>query len=200
MNLKYKIDSVTIKDYLEGELYSEIKHEYIDGEVYAMAGASTNHNRIVANLSRELGNLLRHTPCEPFASDMKVQVAEDFYYPDVLVVCNHQGNDYGVTDAPILIVEVLSKATRKIDQTLKRQAYQSLASLQEYIVIEQDFVDVEICRRNNHWQSEHYFIGDELHLETIDCRIPVEMIYERVENEDVLNYLQQQAGAMQNEK
>ena len=199
MNLKYKIDSVTIKDYLEGELHSKIKHEYIDGQVYAMAGASTNHNRIVANLSRELGNHLRHTACEPFASDMKVQVAEDFYYPDVLVVCNHQGNDFGVTDAPILIVEVLSKATRKIDQTLKRHAYQSLASLQEYVVIEQDFVDVEICRRKNHWQSEHYFIGDELHLETVDCRIPVEMIYERVENEDVLNYLQQQASAMQNE-
>ena len=112
MNLKYKIDSVTIQDYLEGELHSEIKHEYIDGQVYAMAGASTNHNRIVANLSRELGSHLRHTSCEPFASDMKVQVAEDFYYPDVLVVCNHQGNDYGVTDAPIL---------RNVSMTLRHQ-------------------------------------------------------------------------------
>ncbi len=199
MNLKYKIYSVTTQEYLEGELHSEIKHEYIDGQVYAMAGASTNHNRIVANILSALHAKLRKTPYEPFASDMKVQVSEDFYYPDVLVVCNHQGNDYGVTDAPILIVEVLSKATRKIDQTLKRQAYQSLASLQEYVVIEQDFVDVEICRRKNHWQSEHYFMSDELHLETIDCRIPVEMIYERVENEDVLDYLQQQACAMQNE-
>ncbi|GAB4268387.1 MAG: Uma2 family endonuclease [Methylomicrobium sp.] len=198
MNLKYKIDSVSIHDYLEGELHSEIKHEYIDGQVYAMAGASTNHNRMVANLSRELGNHLRHTPCEPFAADMKVQVAEDFYYPDVLVVCDHQGNDYGVTDAPILIVEVLSKATRKIDQTLKRKAYQSLASLQEYIVIEQDIVDVEICRRNKHWQSEYYFMGDELYLESIDYRLAVETIYERVENEDVLNYLQQQADMAQN--
>lgn len=200
MSLKYKVDSVTIQDYLEGELHGEIKHEYINGQVYAMAGASSNHNRLVANLSRQLGNHLRHTPCEPFASDMKVQVNDDFYYPDVLVVCNHKGNDFGVTDAPILIVEVLSKATRKIDQTLKRKAYQNLASLQEYIVIEQDCVDVEVCRRKNHWQSQHYFMGDQLHIEQIDCRIPVEMIYERVENEDVLNYLQQQVSAMQNEK
>ena len=199
MNLKYKIDSVTIQDYLEGELHSKIKQEYIDGQVYAMAGASTNHNRIVANILSALHAKLRKTPCEPLASNMKVQVSDDFYYPDVLVVCNHQGNDFGVTDAPILIVEVLSKATRKIDKTQKRQAYQSLASLQECVVIEQDFVDVKICRRKNHWQSEHYFIGDELHLETIDCRIPVEMIYERVENEDVLNYLQQQASSTQNE-
>lgn len=197
MNVKYKIDSLSIQDYLEGELHSEIKHEYVDGQVYAMAGASTNHNRIVANLNRELGNHLRHTACEPFSSDMKVRVVDDYYYPDVLVVCDHQNNDYGVTDTPIIIVEVLSKATRKIDQTLKRHAYLRLESLQEYVVIEQDFVDVEILRRENHWQSEHYFMGDELYLESIDLHLPVEIIYERVENEDVLNYLQQQDKSLE---
>ncbi|WP_341328128.1 Uma2 family endonuclease [Methylotuvimicrobium sp. KM2] len=198
MNLEYKIDSLSIQDYLEGELHSKIKHEYIDGQVYAMAGASTNHNRIVANMLSALHTQLTKTPCEPFASDMKVQVADDFYYPDVLVVCDHHSNDYGVTDTPIIIVEVLSKATRKIDQTLKRQAYQSLESLQEYIVIEQDFVDVDISRRKNHWQSEHYFMGDELYLESIDLQVSVEAIYERVENGDVINYLTQQANEKTN--
>jgi Uma2 family endonuclease len=188
VNVKYKIDHLTIEDYLEGELHSEFRHEYIDGQVYAMAGASSNHNRIVANLSRELGNHLRHSSCEPFASDMKVQIESHFYYPDVLVVCDHQSNDYGVTDSPLIIVEVLSKATRKIDHTLKRKAYQRLSSLQEYVLIEQDFVDVEICRRANHWQSEHYFLGDSVYFQSLDLTLPVTTLYERVDNEDVLKY------------
>jgi Uma2 family endonuclease len=139
---------------------------------------------------RILGNHLRQTPCEAFASDMKLQVSSDYFYPDALVDSDHKSNEYGVTDTPLIIVEVLSKATRKIDHTLKRQAYQSLNSLQEYVVIEQDVVDIEVCRLNRHWQSEHYFLGDEVYFESIDLHLPVASIYERVENEDVLNYLQ----------
>lgn len=190
MSLKYKLKHLPIQDYLEGELLSSVRHEYIDGEVYAMTGASSSHNRIVSNLGRELGNHLRQTPCEPFTSDMKVQVNSDYFYPDVLVACHHKSNVYGVTDSPLLIVEVLSKATRKIDHTIKRQVYQGLDSLQEYVVIEQDVVDIEICRRNRHWQPEHYFLGDEAVFESINLRLPVATIYERVENEDMLNYLQ----------
>jgi Uma2 family endonuclease len=190
MNLKYKVEFLPVQDYLEGELLSPVKHEYIEGQVYAMAGASTSHNRIVTNMVSEFRSGLRNTSCEPFASDMKVQVSSGYFYPDVLVVCQHKSNEYGVIDSPLIIVEVLSKATRKIDHTLKRQAYQGLDSLQEYVVIEQDVVDIEICRRNRHWQSEHYFLGDDVYFEFIDLRLPVATIYERVENEDVLNYLQ----------
>ena len=189
MNLKYKLDDISIQDYLEGELISTLKHEYIDGQVYAMAGASVSHNRIVANLSRELGNQLRNTPCEPFGSDMKVRVEDDFFYPDVTVVCHQASNDYGVAETPVIIIEVLSKTTRKVDNTLKRLAYQSLPSLQELVVIEQDFVDIEVCRRANHWQSEHYYLGDEVTFSAIDVRVPVLAIYERVVNEDVTSYL-----------
>lgn len=190
MSLKHKIDYLSIQDYLEGELVSTIKHEYIDGHMYAMAGASTNHNRICSSLNREFGIHLRHTPCEPFVADMKVRGCDDFFYPDVLVACHHQSNDYGVTDSPLIIVEVLSKNTRKIDHTIKRKAYQSLKNLQEYVVIEQDIADVEICRRRNYWQSEHYFLGDEAYFESIDLRLPVAVIYEPVENADVPAYLQ----------
>jgi Uma2 family endonuclease len=121
---------------------------------------------------------------------MKVRVEDDFFYPDVTVVCHQESNEYGVAETPVIIIEVLSKTTRKNDQTLKRQAYQRLPSLQEYVVIEQDFVDVEICRRANHWQSEHYFLGDEVYFAAIDVRVPVLAIYERVVNEDVSRYLQ----------
>ena len=187
MNLKYKLDELSIQDYLEGELISTIKHEYIDGQVYAMAGASVSHNRIVANLVGELRAALRNTPCEPFASDMKVRVDDDFFYPDVSVVCHQQSNDYGVTETPVIIIEVLSKTTRKNDQTLKRAAYQRLPSLQEYVVIAQDVVDIEVCRRANHWQPEHYFLGDEVYFAAIDVSVPVLAIYERVINDDVLS-------------
>ena len=197
MNLKPNIDQLPIHDYLEGELISQIKHEYINGDVYAMAGASSNHNRLVANIMREFGVHLRNTPCEPFGSDMKVQVENNFFYPDVLVVCQHEANDYGVTDAPLIIIEVLSKTTRKLDHTLKRQAYQGLPSLLEYVVIEQDIVDIEVCRRSHHWQPEHFYLGDEVSFAAIDLLLPVTEIYDRVTNEDVQRYwqvLQENAG------
>ncbi len=194
MNLKYKNDFISTDVYLENELSSEVKHEFINGDVYAMAGASSNHNRLVANIVRELGSHLKGSPCEPFASDMKVQVNSDLFYPDTMVVCDHQANENGVTDSPLIIVEVLSKSTRRIDQTLKRTAYQSLPSLQEYIVIEQDVVDIEVCRRNNHWQSEHYFLGDEVFFKSIDLHLSVAEIYERVENPDMQLYLENLAN------
>jgi len=189
VNLKYKVPPLSEQAYLDGELLSEIRHELINGDVYAMAGASTNHNRLVSSIIRELGVHLKNTPCEPFASDMKVQVGKDFFYPDVLVVCDHEANDYGITDTPFIIVEVLSKSTRRIDHTLKRTAYQKLLSLQEYVVIEQDVVDVEVCRRNNHWQPEHFYLGDEVFFESIDCSVPVAEIYDRVVNSDMNDYL-----------
>ena len=194
MNLKYKNPPYSEQEYLDSELISPVKREFINGDVYAMAGASTNHNRIVANLVGELRSGLKNTPCEPFASDMKVQVDSNFFYPDVLVVCDHKTNDLGVTDAPLILVEVLSKSTRQIDHTLKRTAYQQLPSLLEYVVIEQDFVDVEVCRKKDHWKSEHYYLGDEVFFESIDFRLPVVEIYERVVNDDMQVFLQSLAG------
>jgi Uma2 family endonuclease len=190
MNLELNKGHFSICDYLEGELISPIKHEYINGEIFAMAGASSNHGRLVINLVSEFRTALKNTPCEPFASDMKVRVEDNFFYPDVLVACQHEANDYGVTDSPLIIVEVLSKTTRKLDHTLKRLAYQRLPSLQEYVVIEQDIVDVEVCRRENHWRSEHFYMGDEVYFAAIDLRLPVTEIYDRVENDDVQRYWQ----------
>jgi len=190
VNLKFKTQPLFGQEYLDSELVSDVRRELINGDVYAMAGASTNHNRLVTNVVSELRFALKSTPCEPFASDMKVQVGKDFFYPDALVVCDHEANDYGITDTPLIIVEVLSKSTRRIDHTLKRTAYQKLPSLQEYVVIEQDVVDIEVCRRKNHWQSEHFYLGDEVFFESIDCRVPVAEIYDRVVNSDMNDYLQ----------
>lgn len=185
MALSNKKRTISEQEYLNGELVSEIKHEYINGQVYAMAGAEINHNRITMNLVRQFGNHLENTPCEPFSSDMKLKVANNFFYPDLMVVCDEQNQNEYYTESPIILVEVLSKSTRKTDQTLKRLAYQNLPSLREYVLIEPDFVDVEVCRREKYWQSEHYFLDDEVYFAAIDLYLSVEAIYARVNNEDM---------------
>ncbi|MFZ2725960.1 MAG: Uma2 family endonuclease [Methylococcaceae bacterium] len=178
-------------DYLSGELSNEIKHEYIDGEVYAMSGASGNHNRIAGNCFAKLHTHLINTPCEPFMSDMKVKIDTRYFYPDVMVLCNNQTTDY-YSEQPLIIIEVLSKSTRRIDETIKRESYQSIASLQSYILIEQDFVDIEVCNRIDNWRSKHYFLGDEITLASIELTFSVADIYYRVINDDMLALINNQ--------
>ena len=177
---------ISEQEYLEGELLSDAKHEFIDGTVYAMAGASADHGRIAGNL---FAAFLRHlqerqSPCEPFQADMKVKTGKKFFYPDVLVSCQQEENDY-YRNAPLLIVEVVSQSTRKTDNTIKRLSYQNMPSLEEYVLIEQDFVDVEVCRRTNCWRPEHHYLGDAVHFASIDLTLPVEDIYARVMNDDM---------------
>jgi len=192
-NLKDQDLLITEEEYLKGELTSEIKHEYIDGYVYAMSGASKNHNRIAGNIFLEFGNHLKKTPCEPFTSDMKVKVGSKYFYPDVTVVCDDKTQAEYYTESPTILVEVLSKSTRRRDEKLKRMIYQTIPTLQEYVLIEQDFVDVEVCRRSEGWVSNHYFLGEEVTFESIGLTVPVEEIYARVENEDVMAYFEENA-------
>jgi len=173
-------------DYLEGEKVSEIKHEYINGDVYAMAGASRNHERISGNLFAKFLQHLENTPCEPFSSDLKVKADNSFYYPDVLVVCNDDKGDDYYTEFPVIIIEVLSSSTRGRDKVTKMNAYRTIPTLQEYVLIEQNFVDIEICRRSSHWQSEHYFLGGKVTFESLELTLSVESIYQRVNNNEML--------------
>ncbi|MDD2759891.1 MAG: Uma2 family endonuclease [Methylomonas sp.] len=184
---------ISIEDYLAGELLGDIKHEYIDGQVYAMSGASRNHDRIAGNVFGELRNHLRNQPCEPFTSDVKVKVGNYFFYPDSMVVCDELEPHQYYTETPVLIVEVLSKSTRRTDETIKRRLYQTIPSLQEYVLIEQDIVDVEVCRRSEGWVSNHYFLGDQAWFESVDLVLDVAEIYARVDNEDMQTYLAEQA-------
>jgi Uma2 family endonuclease len=182
---KQAAEWISEEAYLQGELLSDIKHEYIDGAVYAMAGASKNHQRITGNISREFGNQLKNTPCEPFSSDIKVRVGSKFFYPDVMVVCEDDSDNAYYTENPVIIVEVLSKSTRRMDETAKKFAYQTLSTLQEYVLIEQGFVDVEVCRKSEGWVSRHYFMGDNVTFESVGLSLSVADIYARVDNEDV---------------
>ena len=186
---------ISESEYLQGELISDIKHEYIDGVVYAMSGASDNHNRISQNLSREIGNDLvkKNSSCDVFASDIKIRLNKDgskYFYPDVMVICDkHDDDDPCCKHSPVLIVEVLSNSTRKYDLTTKKMYYFNIASLQEYVVIEQDICRIDVYRKSDHWNSTSYLLGDKISFESTGAIISVEDIYRRVENKELLEYL-----------
>lgn len=181
-------------DYLAGEAVSEIKYEYIDGYVYAMSGASNNHNLITMNMAVAFANHLKGKPCRPYAADMKVKIGSKYFYPDVMVICSPLAGDSHYTEQPTIIVEVLSKSTRRSDETTKRVAYMQIDSLQEYVLIEQDIVDIEVIRRSTGWLSEHFFLGDDITFSSIGLTLTVEEIYERVQNSDVSEWLQKKSA------
>jgi Uma2 family endonuclease len=194
MNLKYQTEYISEQQYLEDEKIREIKHEYINGEIYAMSGTSKTHNIITGNVWAALIRHLDGTRCIPFSSDIKVKIETKgnncFFYPDVVVACEDENSHDYYTEKPLIIVEVLSKSTRRFDQTGKFEFYKTIPSLQEYVLIEQDFAEIEVCRRNNHWVSDRYFLGDDIIFASIGLTISVEAIYKRVKNEDVLEFLQ----------
>lgn len=182
---------ITEPEYLAAELANDTKHEFIDGEVYAMAGASGNHERITKNLIIKFGTHLADSPCEPFGSDMKVKIGSRYFYPDVLVDCNFDENDPYFATEPVIIIEVLSEHTHQNDRTVKRLSYINIPTLVEYVLIEQDFVDIEVMRKKDDWKSTHYFLGDNIHFESIDLTLSVEEIYHRVHNDNMIAFLKQ---------
>jgi Uma2 family endonuclease len=191
------IGLTAVDDYLKWELSSAVKHELIDGYVYAMAGASANHERISGNILRKFGNHLENNPCEPFGSDMKLKVNSNFFYPDVMVDCTFDNSTPYFTQTPLIIVEVLSKSTRKIDTTLKFISYINIPSLKEYVLIEQDIVDIQVFRRSEGWLPKHYFLGDDVTFEAIGLTLAVADIYQRVQNDDMVEFLTQLSGDSQ---
>ena len=185
------------QDYLDAEKVSDVKHEYFDGEIFAMSGAKANHQRITMNVGGEFRNHLKGTPCEAFSSDMKVRADEGnkYFYPDVVVSCNQDGES-DFTEFPRLIVEVLSDSTRKFDKDLKRKIYQTIPTLEEYVLIEQDHVEIEISRKSADWHSSYYFIDDEVTFESIGLTLPVLELYSRVENKELQAFLAKQEAQM----
>lgn len=175
---------ISIEEYLEGEETSDIKYEYIDGEVYAMAGTSDRHNIITGNLFANLWSHLRDSNCRPFMESMKVRVApEVFYYPDVLVSCEENPESPFYRDEPVLIVEVISPSTKQIDRREKLRAYQQMPSVIEYVIVEQEKISVEIHRRqpNGNWITYFYTRTDtEFTLESVDLTLQLSEVYRRV--------------------
>ncbi|WAR43670.1 Uma2 family endonuclease [Methylomonas rapida] len=181
----YENDYLSEEEYLATEPAADLKREYIDGRVYAMAGAGYNHNCIAANMLGEFRNHLKGTPCATFMADIKVKLGKDYVYPDVLVDCSKMSGSDVFSTSPVIIVEVLSRSTRKTDTTTKLIRYINLPSLQEYVLIEPDIVSVQVLRRSKNWLPDYFFLGDEVTFESIGLTLPVEDIYDRVDNPDI---------------
>ncbi len=177
--------NISVTDYLEGELISEIKHEYINGDVYSMVGAKRAHNLVSMNLAAILYNHLRGKPCRVFGSDMKVgiQTATDdfFYYPDLHVSCE-KANNVHFNSEPKLIIEVLSDSTERKDRAEKFYNYRKLESLQDYVLVAQDCQRVEIYSRSQAWELTLFTQEtDKFSFDSVALNLTLAEIYQDVE-------------------
>jgi Uma2 family endonuclease len=177
------------QEYLDMEETADCKHEFHRGEIFAMAGGSRNHDRIALDLGTNVNLALRDTKCEAHTSDMKLWIKAKnlFTYPDLMIVCGkaefYENRDDVITN-PLVIFEVLSSSTKNYDRGEKFEYYRSIASFQEYILIDQYRIHVEqmYLETPNKWiLSEHNQITDTLKLAKVNIQIPLQEIYRRVE-------------------
>ena len=142
---------LSVDQYLETEKESQVRHEFINGYIHAMVGCSRRHNIITVTISRLFGNHLAGTGCQVYASDMKVKAGSQsdniFFYPDVLVSCSQNKRDRYIEHEPKLLVEVLSPSTEQFDRLSKLEAYTQIPSLEEYLLVDQQLLKVDLYRR-----------------------------------------------------
>ncbi len=179
--------SFTPAEYLAWERTSPEKHEYFRGEVFAMAGASREHNLIVANLITALTVALRDRPCEAYPSDMRVKVPSTglYTYPDVSVVCGRPEFEDDALDTllnPQALVEVLSDTTERYDRGKKFEQYRTLVSLRDYVLVAQDQVLVEHFAKqaDGSWVLRELRAGNRVGLGSIGCAVDVDEVYRKV--------------------
>ncbi|MBC8073770.1 MAG: Uma2 family endonuclease [Deltaproteobacteria bacterium] len=176
---------VTEAMYLAMERAAVVKHELRDGEMWAMAGASPRHNRLASRCIAEFDSALRGKPCVPLGSDQRVHVPAtgSYCYPDVSVLCGggqyHDGDPDSITN-PHVIVEVLSRTTQKDDRGAKFEEYRSIPSFEEYVLIWQDRVKVEVRRREapKRWSIDEYGAGEVVELRSIGVTLDIDALYE----------------------
>ncbi len=187
MSAALKWNLISVEDYLRGELSSPIKHEYLGGVVYAMAGARNSHNIIKDNTQGSLFVRQRGKRCRAHGSDTKVRIHLPtqirFYYPDVHVTCEHNPPDDSFQDKPVAIFEVLSRSTRRIDAGEKKDAYLTIPSLCVYVLIEQESAAAIVFRRtpSGFVREVHEGLAAVLPLSEIGTELPLSEIYDGVE-------------------
>ena len=178
----------TVEEYLEFERNSDERHEFVNGEVFAMSGASRNHGRITRNTLNSLTNQLIDKACEPFPESVRIKInKKDYTYPDVSVVCGEQKlDDEAYLDSIVnqtLIVEVLSPSTAMYDRTTKFQKYKQITSLQEYVLIEQDkpYIERYLRQSDGQWlYRDASRLDTSLELPSIGCTLALADVYRQV--------------------
>jgi Uma2 family endonuclease len=174
---------LSVEDYLAREDGADCRHEYIDGRLYAMTGASRAHGLIVGNIHAALHPRVRGTACQLFSNDMKVRLRiaeqEIFYYPDLLLTCDPSDRETYYCTAPCLLIEVLSDSTERIDRREKFLSYQRLSSLEAYWLVAQQERRVEIFLRTHEWRMETVTSGS-ISVDCLGVELSLDAIYEDV--------------------
>ena len=178
----------SVEEYLWLERTSEVKHEYVEGTVYALAGGTRAHSRIAMNAGRLLEEALADSPCRVFNSDMKIRISPVVYrYPDLAVSCHPEdtsveGEDLDYISFPTLVMEVLSDSTVRTDRTSKFEEYCTIPTLREYVLAETGRKVVHVHRHHpaNPWPTVTYLAGQAMILESLAIRVPVDALYSKV--------------------
>ena len=185
MEATLRAELIGVEDYLEGEKFADVRHEFVAGQVFAMAGASEEHNLISGNLFAALHAHLRGKGCRVFTTDMKVRLyvsaADIFYYPDVIVTCDPRDTDRYFKRFPKVLIEVLSPETERTDRREKFVSYTQIETLEEYVLIAQDKTEVTTFRRAANWQPDVVNKSEQhLRLVSLNFTLPLETVYEGV--------------------
>lgn len=174
----------TVERYLWLERNSLVKHEYVDGIVYALAGGTRGHSRIAINAGRVLDAALFESPCRVFNSDIKVRINICiFRYPDLAVTCDPRDEeDEDYISFPTMVLEALSTSTKQQDRGAKFEEYRTIPTLREYVLAEPDRMVVHLYRRqdDDDWALTTYTAADEIALESLDVRLAVAALYHKV--------------------
>lgn len=175
----------TVEEYLEMDRASDQKHEYYQGEIFAMSGAGLKHNIIFRNLYGKLANALEGKPCEPYGSNMRVHIPDNtlFTYSDFSIFCRdlmEDGEENDIFIQPTVLIEILSPSTRNYDRGTKFKLYRDIPTLKAYVLVDSEAISVEIFRLNEsrYWQLEEYKKMDEIiQIHTIDFQLNLEELY-----------------------
>jgi Uma2 family endonuclease len=182
----YGKEKISIEDYLQMENTEVVKHEYYQGEIFAMSGAKVPHNKISGNIYATLHAKLKGKKCKPFNSDQRIHIPSNtlFTYPDISIICGEiitlNDDDYNVLN-PTVIIEVLSNSTKNYDRGEKFKLYRDIKTLKEYILVDSESIHVEVFRlnENGHWELEEYnALPDSIAIKAIDESIITSEIYD----------------------
>jgi Uma2 family endonuclease len=192
--VKVKLPKLTPEEYFVWEEKQLLRHEYLNGEVYAMGGGTQNHGRIASNIIFILKGHLRGGGCQVGNSDCRVNIfgTKDYVYPDVSVTCNDRDRTaIQAIQYPCLIVEVLSPSTASYDRGDKFRLYRRNPSLQDYVLVDAEKIAIDLYCKNDrgNWEIFNYQPGDNIELQSIDLSFPIELVYQDIvfEESDKIN-------------
>jgi Uma2 family endonuclease len=172
---------LSVDDYLALEQTSATRYELVEGQLYAMVGATDVHNLIVQGFAAALRKRLKGSGCRIFTETVKLRVGDNFRYPDVFVTCTASDNDPLIKTQPVLIAEVLSDTTRRRDQEEKRDEYRQITSLRHYVLLEQANVSARCwTQQDAGWTLIRVAADSELELTAFACEIPLAEVYEEL--------------------